>query len=66
MNRYLNQRKLLPLLNAQYFRRFRQIPQSNYGDFAEGIIPKMELDMFQLFLNFKGYFNNLFEFSDLS
>ena len=66
IKRYLNQRKLSPLPKARYLRRFRQIPQSIYEDFAEGIITKMEWDMFQLLPNFKGYFNNLFEFNDLS
>lgn len=38
---YLSQKTLDPFPKFQYFRRFRQIPQVIYGDFAEGIISKL-------------------------
>lgn len=58
--------KWVPKLKGKYLYRFRRVETTRFKDYAEGVISKMEWDMFHYLHKFKGYIEHLFYFNDFS
>lgn len=56
----------VPKLRGKYLYRFPRVKIPTFGDYGEGAISKKEWDMHRYLKGFNGYFENLFEFNDLS
>ncbi len=56
----------VPKLKDKYLYRFPRVKIPRFEEFGLGLISKMEWDMHRYLKNFNGFFENLFEFNDLS
>ena len=56
----------VPILKDKYLYRFPRVKIPCFKDFGAGVISKKEWDMHRYLKGFNGFFENLFEFNDLS